>query len=43
MINLNFSIMIREKRKEKDRDELWKRLTQLELNHKAKLGSSPSS
>ena len=29
----------REKRKEKERDELWKRLSQLELNHKAKVGS----
>ncbi|CAG2165626.1 unnamed protein product [Oppiella nova] len=32
----------KEKRKEKERDELWKRLSQLELNHKAKIGSSLS-
>lgn len=28
--------LYREKKREKERDELWKRLSQLELNHKTK-------
>ncbi|GIY11717.1 hypothetical protein CEXT_8801 [Caerostris extrusa] len=38
----NFHLFLfREKKKEKERDELWKKLSQLELNHKAKLNSVP--
>lgn len=32
----------REKKREKERDELWKRLSQLELNHKSKLAGTTS-
>jgi hypothetical protein len=40
---MKFSFVFREKKKEKDREELWKKLEKIEVNSKGKKKSYPKA